>query len=210
MDQVAAILVNEANIDQFDAIKAVIHTIRPDIIVAPYSQADAVASQLTQSSAAPAPTTTPTTPQVPAPIQVTPPVTQSFQTPDGAQVSGTFEKQPDGTWQQTSPEAPIFTVTPDNTQFFQTLEDKAAYALNPQTPDAVQPGEFGVEGYTAITPADNVATTPDPTAAATPPPLPEAEPANIFTQPVNHRGHAPSGHDNAARSAAEQARSRRS
>lgn len=57
MDQVAAVLVNEANIDQIDAIRAAIQAIRPDIIVAPYSQADIVASQLTTKSTEAAPET---------------------------------------------------------------------------------------------------------------------------------------------------------
>jgi hypothetical protein len=58
MSQAAAILVNEANIDQLDDIAAAIHAVRPDIIVAPYSMADQVTAQILGSSAKPAPTAT--------------------------------------------------------------------------------------------------------------------------------------------------------
>jgi hypothetical protein len=58
MSQAAAILVNEANIDQLNDIAAAIHAVRPDIIVAPYSMADQVTAQVLGRSAKPAPTAT--------------------------------------------------------------------------------------------------------------------------------------------------------
>lgn len=47
METVQAVLVNDANAAQLDAVRELIHSVRPDIIVELYSRADVVAAQLT-------------------------------------------------------------------------------------------------------------------------------------------------------------------
>ena len=53
VNEIAAVLVNEANIDQLDAIRSAIQSVNPNIIVAPYSEVGAVTQQILSQLPAP-------------------------------------------------------------------------------------------------------------------------------------------------------------
>ena len=98
----------------------------------------------------------------------------------GQLVSKRFKKADDGNWvEQRDDGGKPDVVTPQDAGLYKTLEEKAAFARNPQKPDPVKHGEFGQTGYTAVVDSNGKPIAGE--AAASLPPIPVGRAGSMVT-----------------------------